>query len=325
MGLALPILLSSTLVLFLSFLFAPNPEMILGPRLGRLVQIRRSQVKLKFFMSGVSTAEAHPQLAALDHVVQGMKDTGLSSRERLTKVIDLVDDYGWNHGWLMNVGDVKGKIMDDALQLRLAQGDLKVALELGTFIGYSTLRLARKLNDTSAEIITVDPDIMAYAISSSIYEQAGVRDRITMKTDFSKEEGKQIDFLFIDHVKHLYLSDLKLALELQILAKGCVVVGDNILYPGSPDYKEYMLSDEGRKLFKTEVHSTHLEPTAPQCEPPLMSQRHVLAAALEVLAARGYSGNPSADATPRTLDMMSRGPSSLSLGSAGSAATQRDR
>lgn len=67
------------------------------------------------------------------------------------------------------------------------------------------------------------------------------------------------------------------------------------------------------------------EPPAPQCEPPLMSQRHVLAAALEVLAARGYSGNPSADATPRTLDMMSRGPSSLSLGSAGSAATQRDR
>ena len=68
-----------------------------------------------------------------------------------------------------------------------------------------------------------------------------------------KEEGKQIDFLFIDHVKHLYLSDLKLALELQILAKGCVVVGDNILYPGSPDYKAYMLSDEGHKLFKTEV------------------------------------------------------------------------
>lgn len=67
------------------------------------------------------------------------------------------------------------------------------------------------------------------------------------------------------------------------------------------------------------------EPPAPQCEPPLLSQRHVLAAALEVLAARGYSGNPSADATPRTLDMVSRGPSSLSLGSGGSAATQRDR
>lgn len=191
MGLALPILLSSTLVLFLSFLFAPNPEMILGPRLGRLVHIRRSQAKLKFFMSGVSTAEAHPQLAALDHVVQGiqgLKDS-LSSRERLTKVIDLVDDYGWNHGWLMNVGDIKGKIMDDALQLRLAQGDVKVALELGTFIGYSTLRLVRTLNDTSAEIITVDPDIMAYVAGfrwgSDFWQFSKLLNKQLMKVELS--------------------------------------------------------------------------------------------------------------------------------------------
>ena len=67
------------------------------------------------------------------------------------------------------------------------------------------------------------------------------------------------------------------------------------------------------------------EPPVPQCEPPALSQRHVLAAALEVLAARGISGNVSAEATPRTLDMMSRGPSSLSLDSGGSAATQRER
>eukprot|EP00913_Durusdinium_trenchii_P007533 g7078.t1 len=67
------------------------------------------------------------------------------------------------------------------------------------------------------------------------------------------------------------------------------------------------------------------EPPMPQCEPPLLAQRNVLAAALEVLAARGVSGNPSAEATPRTLDMVSRGPSTLSLGSGGSAATQRDR
>ena len=92
-----------------------------------------------------------------------MKD-GLSNSERLGKVIDLVDDYGWNRGWLMNVGDVKGKIMDEALQLRLSQGPVKVVLELGTFMGYSTLRLVRQLGaNSSTEIITVDPDVMAYA------------------------------------------------------------------------------------------------------------------------------------------------------------------
>ena len=36
-----------------------------------------------------------------------------------------------------------------------------------------------------AELITVDPDVMAYTISSSFYEQAGVREEISMKTDYS--------------------------------------------------------------------------------------------------------------------------------------------
>eukprot|EP00438_Fugacium_kawagutii_P012678 Skav207520 [mRNA] locus=scaffold907:222356:223637:+ [translate_table: standard] len=267
MGLALPILLSSILVLILSFLFAP-PKMILGDSLGRVVEIRRSLAKLKLFMGTVSVTEMHPQLDALEYVVQGMKGDHFSSQERLGKVIDLVDDYGWNRGWLMNVGDVKGQILDDALQLRMSAGDVKVALELGTFMGYSTLRLARKLNDTGAEIITVDPDIMAFAVSSSIYNQAGVRNRITMKTDFSqnvfkklKEEGKQLDFLFIDHVKHLYLPDLKAAVDLQILAPGCVVVGDNVVFPGAPDYREYMLSGEGSKLFKTQATAKRVKST----------------------------------------------------------------
>eukprot|EP00434_Breviolum_minutum_P024356 symbB.v1.2.021509.t1/scaffold1858.1/size98333/2 len=113
---------------------------------------------------------------------------------------------------------------------------------------------------------------MAYAVSSSLYEQAGVRDRITMKTDFSykvfkelKTQQKQIDFCslgltpFIDHVKHLYLSDLKLALEMDLLAKNCVVVADNVLFPGAPDYKEYMSSGEGSKLFETKIHRQHVE------------------------------------------------------------------
>jgi hypothetical protein len=41
-------------------------------------------------------------------------------------------------------------------------------------------------------------------------------------------DGIQIDFLFIDHVKDLYLPDLQLCLELKILAPGCVVVADNV-------------------------------------------------------------------------------------------------
>ena len=131
----------------------------------------------------------------------------------LDRVIDLVDDFGWNHGFLINVGDVKGKILDSAVKQRLQSGgNLKLAVELGTFMGYGTLRLSRMLNHSDAEIITVDPDVFAYTLASSLYEQAQVRNRITIKTDYSynvfaelKKEGRQIDFLFLDHAAQIRL------------------------------------------------------------------------------------------------------------------------
>jgi catechol O-methyltransferase len=44
------------------------------------------------------------------------------------------------------------------------------------------------------------------------------------------------DAIFIDHVKGLYLQDYKLMLGYGIVPKGGVVIGDNIICPGAPDY-----------------------------------------------------------------------------------------
>ena len=48
------------------------------------------------------------------------------------------------------------------------------------------------------------------------------------------------DFIFIDHHKPLYKADLILMEELKLLKKGTVVLADNIVYPGFPDYAEYV-------------------------------------------------------------------------------------
>ncbi|CAE7333039.1 COMT [Symbiodinium pilosum] len=275
MGVARRVFVLLALPILLGVFFSPDPKLLLGAFVGRHVQIARNLAGIFFFVLAIKPETAHPQLAALEHVMQGMKaykeeasGPGSSAVTPLDRAIDLVDDFGWNKGFLINVGDVKGKILDSAVQQRLQNGPgkLKLAVELGTFLGYGTLRLARMLNQSDVEIITVDPDVFAYSLSSSLYEQAQVRDRITMKTDYSynvfaelKKQGKQIDLLFVDHVKKLYLSDVKLAVESGILAKGCVVVGDNIRSPGAPDYKKYLLEGEGKKLFSTEVHKTHVE------------------------------------------------------------------
>jgi len=68
-----------------------------------------------------------------------------------------------------------------------------------------------------------------------------------------------LDFLFIDHVKELYLPDLMLALQCGLLAPGATVVADNVRTPGAPDYKQYMLEGDGARLFDTTVHDTFLE------------------------------------------------------------------
>ncbi|CAE7022427.1 COMT [Symbiodinium natans] len=269
---ALPrrLLLLAFLALLLGIFLAPDPRLLLGDFLGRHVEIARNLAAIALFLEVLQPATAHPQLAALQHVVKGMKaysEAEASEMSPLDRVIDLVDDFGWNHGFLINVGDVKGKILDSAVKQRLQSGgNLKLAVELGTFMGYGTLRLSRMLNHSDAEIITVDPDVFAYTLASSLYEQAQVRNRITIKTDYSynvfaelKKEGRQIDFLFLDHVKSRYLADLQLALASGLLAKGCVVVGDNILSPGVPALKKYLLEGEGSKLFSTKVHRTHVE------------------------------------------------------------------
>ena len=53
-----------------------------------------------------------------------------------------------------------------------------------------------------------------------------------------KKEGT-FDMVFIDHIKNLYLSDFKMMEDWGLIVKGTVVMGDNIIYPGSPDYLEY--------------------------------------------------------------------------------------
>ena len=66
-----------------------------------------------------------------------------------------------------------------------------------------------------------------------------------------------IDFALIDHVKHLYVKDLLVLQRNGFLNKGTVVVGDNVLTPGSPEYRQYL--QHHTSDFTTAEHVTNLE------------------------------------------------------------------
>lgn len=199
------------------------------------------------------------QVRVLEHVLAHAK------KDSPEDVIAKVDEFCWQ--WpSMNVGDVKGVIADDALK---AMGESpKVVMELGSYLGYSTVRFASVLQRTAPKAIlySVDPNPLGHVIKMGLLERAGLLGpQVRNEMDFSDavirrlaKEGLKIDYLFVDHIKELYKPDVELALDLGVLQPGSVVVADNVISPGAPEYRAWML---GNSRFETKVHRTLLEYT----------------------------------------------------------------
>lgn len=180
--------------------------------------------------------------------------------------IRVIDDFAYNESFLINVGDEKGKILDDAV----ARSDAKRILELGTYCGYSALRMAVAAPD--AHIYSIEFNADNADIARRIHRHAGVGERITVVEGTLGDGGVtadalenthgfasgSIDLVFIDHAKEAYLPDINLIVDRGWLRTGALAVADNVKFPGAPEYHAYMKENEGT-LWKTEEHETHVE------------------------------------------------------------------
>ena len=63
--------------------------------------------------------------------------------------------------------------------------------------------------------------------------------------------GNAADMVFFDHCKECYLPDLKRFEEAGLIQPGTVVVADNVVYPGAPDFLDY--EDTARGAYVTEL------------------------------------------------------------------------
>jgi len=181
--------------------------------------------------------------------------------------IRVIDDFGWHKSLLINVGDKKGPILDDAI--RAARP--KLVLELGAYIGYSALRIVRALPE-GGRVCSVEFSAANAELARRIIAHAGAGDRAaivvgtlgdggTTLDRLARERGfapSKLDLVFLDHAKEAYLSDLQLILERGWLHPGSVVVADNVRFPGAPDYRAYMKDREG-KQWRTVEHEAPLE------------------------------------------------------------------
>ena len=222
---------------------------------------------IRMFVFGIPNLLKHWQVG--DGREEALRRYVLANARRgdLDHVIETIDRFAYEKSFLMNVGDEKGEILDAAIE----RAKPKLLLELGTYCGYSALRTVRRM-PADAHLVTVEFSADNAKIAQSIFEHAGVADRITIVVGTLGDGGKTIaklreahgfakgklDFAFIDHDKACYLPDIERILDEGWFRAGAIVVADNIKIPGAPEYRKFMKANEGTR-FITREHSTHLE------------------------------------------------------------------
>jgi catechol O-methyltransferase len=182
-------------------------------------------------------------------------------------VIRVIDDFCINRSVMMNVGDEKGEILDRAVQRAAPH----LLLELGTYCGYSALRIARVM-PAGARLCSIEFSPANAAIARRIWDHAGIGDELTvlvgtlgdggstihwLRTEHGFGEG-MLDFVFVDHDKAAYLPDLERILTERWLHRGSIVVADNVRFPGAPQYRTYLEAEQS-KTWHTIEHNTHVE------------------------------------------------------------------
>merc|ERR1719478_486970 len=114
---------------------------------------------------------------------------------------------------MMNIGQEKGRILDSLM----ASKQPETVLELGTFLGYSSIRIIRAL-PPGGKLITIEKDPKSAEAARKIITASGVdMEKVEILVGASSEMfstvvkmhgRKPFDLIFMDHWKEEYEPDL---------------------------------------------------------------------------------------------------------------------
>ncbi|MEI4769463.1 O-methyltransferase [Psychrobacillus sp. FJAT-51614] len=134
----------------------------------------------------------------------------------------------------------------------------KTLLELGTAIGYSSMRIASKL--TSISIVTIERDVDKANIAKNYIERGKLQDRIEViigdALEISNEifKDKKFDAIFIDAAKGQYKKFFEKYAPL--LNDGGVIYCDNLLLNGLSELPMSEVPRRKRTMVRNQHHFT---------------------------------------------------------------------
>eukprot|EP01055_Gregarina_sp_Pseudo9_P002087 Gregarina_sp_Pseudo_9__2086@NODE_2450_length_991_cov_130_554622_g2253_i0_p1_GENE_NODE_2450_length_991_cov_130_554622_g2253_i0NODE_2450_length_991_cov_130_554622_g2253_i0_p1_ORF_typecomplete_len237_score20_14Methyltransf_3/PF01596_17/1_2e31Methyltransf_24/PF13578_6/1_7e13Cons_hypoth95/PF03602_15/1_1e06PCMT/PF01135_19/0_02Methyltransf_31/PF13847_6/0_024MTS/PF05175_14/0_05Sir1/PF11603_8/0_2_NODE_2450_length_991_cov_130_554622_g2253_i0232942 len=188
------------------------------------------------------------------------RDLGNKPQDILTVINQCTDKF-----FLMTVGDDKCEFIVPRIKSHIEKlGSRPVRmLELGAYVGWSALKFAPLLPPKS-EFISLEAEPLFAAISTKLVELAGLQSVVNVivgtAADTLQKRLKgtpKFDIIFIDHHKDQYLKDFKILEDLHLIGPDTLIIADNVITPGAPDYLEYVRSNEKRyqnEFISAELH-----------------------------------------------------------------------
>uniref|UniRef100_A0A7S1WLI2 catechol O-methyltransferase n=1 Tax=Alexandrium catenella TaxID=2925 RepID=A0A7S1WLI2_ALECA len=149
--------------------------------------------------------------------------------------------------WLKVAGGAKAEVLEHSFTSRVWK-DFEVAVECGTFVGYSASRLAVQMHrhgggPAAARVITIEVDPVHACIARHFLDLAGVsfvvevsvgqvRDVVPRLVDCFG--ARALGFVFMDYKGSIFHADLELLEHIDALGIACVELADNVALPGAP-------------------------------------------------------------------------------------------
>lgn len=197
----------------------------------------------------------------------------------VSSILQAIDAFCYQRHWMMHIGDQKRQVIEATFLEAKAKKEQQtrasfVAVELGSYCGYSALVFAQHLDANKGQrlfCIEAHPKCVAY--TRRMVELAQLTSVVTVvaapASDVSQwkthlPEGELVDFLFVDHDKNSYFGDLKATVEAGILRSGAFVVADNVLCFNKPlyNYLDYVRDNRPDAPFcRSILHEGFLEYT----------------------------------------------------------------
>ncbi len=107
--------------------------------------------------------EEKKETRLLQHVLK------TAEKDNAESVIKAIDEYCENVSWMMCVGPIKGALVDTYVR----SCNPHTALELGTYCGYSAVRIASGMQQPSSKLISLEISAANVEIATQVVHHAG--------------------------------------------------------------------------------------------------------------------------------------------------------